>query len=449
MQKLFTSFFIIAAMLFSLASCTNMSGKDAAPNTVNAIPKLLDNPLTTGSDIEWENILTSYDKAIATLNQNPAALDQYIVLAQVFITEARLTGNSGYYNDAAIKMLDKVLTDENKNDEIVFQALTLKSGVLLSMHQFTDALATANTAYAISTHNAQLLGALVDAHVELGNYTEAVKYCDMMMQLRPDIRSYSRVSYLRQIHGDNAGAIEAMKMAVESGLPGAESTEWARVVLGDLLIMTGDLKNAEICYTTADGLRNNYAYAKAGLGRLAKAKGDYKTAIDYTEQAIAIMSDVAFVNQLGDLYALKGDKQKAGEIRADVMDLLKDAEKEQNKNDASIKHNGARELAMAYMQNGKLADAYTFAKKDLVTRQSNIDANELAAWTAYLNKDYKQAKMYAEKMMATNSKNPVTMYKAGIILKKNGDNEKGTTLINEATAMQANIASQVNTAITY
>ena len=104
---------------------------------------------------------------------------------------------------------------------------------------------------------------------------------------------------------------------------------------------------------------------------------------------------------------------------------------------------------MAYMQNGKLADAYTFAKKDLVTRQSNIDANELAAWTAYLNKDYKQAKMYAEKMMATNSKNPVTMYKAGIILKKNGDNEKGTTLINEATAMQANIASQVNTAITY
>jgi tetratricopeptide (TPR) repeat protein len=195
-------------------------------------------------------------------------------------------------------MLDKVLTDENKNDEIVFQALTLKSGVLLSMHQFTDALATANTAYAISTHNAQLLGALVDAHVELGNYTEAVKYCDMMMQLRPDIRSYSRVSYLRQIHGDNAGAIEAMKMAVESGLPGAESTEWARVVLGDLLIMTGDLKNAEICYTTADGLRNNYAYAKAGLGRLAKAKGDYKNPqLTTLNRAIAIMSDVAFVNQ--------------------------------------------------------------------------------------------------------------------------------------------------------
>lgn len=110
------------------------------------------------------------------------------------------------------------------------------------MHQFEDALTAANAAYAISNHNAQLLGALVDANVELGNYAKAVEYCDMMMQLRPDIRSYSRVSYLRQIYGDNAGAIDAMKMAVESGLPGAESTEWARVILGDLLLMNGDLK---------------------------------------------------------------------------------------------------------------------------------------------------------------------------------------------------------------
>ncbi|MBK7442666.1 MAG: hypothetical protein IPI65_14400 [Bacteroidetes bacterium] len=52
------------------------------------------------------------------------------------------------------------------------------------MHQFEDALTAANAAYAISNHNAQLLGALVDANVELGNYAKAVEYCDMMMQLR-------------------------------------------------------------------------------------------------------------------------------------------------------------------------------------------------------------------------------------------------------------------------
>ena len=53
-----------------------------------------------------------------------------------------------------------------------------------------------------------------------------------MVDIRPDIRSYSRVSYLREIYGDYPGAIEAMKMAVDAGVAGDEATEWARIQLG-------------------------------------------------------------------------------------------------------------------------------------------------------------------------------------------------------------------------
>ena len=447
MQKQIFTLLFVAATLFTSQSCSNMSGKNTETSMNSAIPALLDNPLTSGKVEEWEELLTNYDKAVAGLQKNPDALDQYIVLAQVFITEARLTGNNSYYNQAAVKMLDNILSSEKKDKDLEFQALTLKSGVLLSMHQFEDALTAANAAYAISNHNAQLLGALVDANVELGNYAKAVEYCDMMMQLRPDIRSYSRVSYLRQIYGDNAGAIDAMKMAVESGLPGAESTEWARVILGDLLLMNGDLKNAEICYSTADGLRENYAYAKAGMGRLEKAKKNYDAAIQYTEAAITIMSDVSFVNQLADIYALKGNTEKAAEIRDDVLDILKDGEKEQNKSDVAIKHNGARELAYAYMQNDKLEDAYTFAKKDISTRPENIDANELAAWIAYLSGDYSAAKTYADNMLKTKVKNPATLYKAGMIYKQSGNGAMAETLMQEAVALNPNVAAQINTLI--
>jgi len=443
MQKQLFTFIIIAATLFGAQSCSNMSGKNTESSLESAIPKLLDNPLTTGTDVEWEALLTNYDKAVATLQANPDALDQYLLLAQVFITEARLTGNGNYYHQAAVKMLDKVLSSDKKDSNLEFQALTFKSGVLLSMHQFQAALDAANAAFKLSNHNAQLLGALVDANVELGNYTEAVKYCDMMMQLRPDIRSYSRVSYLRQIHGDNTGAIEAMKMAVEAGMPGAESTEWARIVLGDLLLMTGDLKNAEICYSTADGLRNNYAYAKAGLGRLEKVKKNYDAAIKHTESAITIMTDVAFINQLADIYALKGDKEKAEEIRKDVLEILKDAEKEGNKSDAKIKHNAAREMAEAYLHTGKYDDAIKFAKQDLSYRPANIDANELVAWAAYLNQDYSTAKMYADKMLNTKTKNPATLYKASMIYKKSGNSTDADKMMQEALSMNPAIAGQI------
>lgn len=75
---------------------------------------------------------------------------------------------------------------------------------------------------------------LVDANVELGNYARSVEMADKMVSIRPDIRSYSRISYLREIHGQVPGAIEAMKLAVSAGYPGMEQTEWARLTLGRL-----------------------------------------------------------------------------------------------------------------------------------------------------------------------------------------------------------------------
>jgi hypothetical protein len=54
---------------------------------------------------------------------------------------------------------------------------------------------------------------LVDGNVEMGNYATAIEEADKMISIRPDIRSYSRASYLREIHGDYPGAIDAMKLA--------------------------------------------------------------------------------------------------------------------------------------------------------------------------------------------------------------------------------------------
>jgi len=442
-MKKYLFILILIAGIITAQSCSKINGENSNTNSESSIPELLSINTNVGLETEREALLTAYDKAILTLKTNPQNLKAYLTLAQVFITEARLSGNTGYYNVAAVKMIDHVLEQKSTDKDINFEALTLKAGVLLSMHQFKDALDVANAAYKISEHNAQILGALVDANVELGNYAVAVQYCDKMVQLRPDIRSYSRVSYLRQIHGDNAGAIEAMKMAVEAGLPGAESTEWARVVLGDLLLMTGDINNATICYETALGLRKNYPYAEAGLGRLEKTKKNYAEAIKHTENAINTLTDVAFVNQLAEIYALKGDNEKAEEIYEDVVDLLEKGEKEQNKEDALVKHNGSRELASAYSHTNELGKALKNAQEDLALRPLNNDANELIAWIYYLDGDYTNAKMHADKMLSTNTKNPTTLYKAGLIYTKSGDTEKGKMLIAEAKEINVSISESL------
>jgi len=79
----------------------------------------------------------------------------------------------------------------------------------------------------------------------MGNYDTAVDKADKMVSIRPDLRSYSRISYLREIHGDNTGAIDAMKLAVDAGAAGDEATEWARIQLAKLYEHTGQLKYAK------------------------------------------------------------------------------------------------------------------------------------------------------------------------------------------------------------
>src|SRR5579872_2260342 len=273
---------LLAGSSMYLSSCSNDKDK---------IPVLLERKKAIGPDDEKATMKTAYDKAIAALRKDPDDLQQYINLAAAFISEGRVTGNNAYYSNAAIKMLDKVTESTTGNKDLVFQSLSLRSAILLNMHQFKDALDAANKGVAINGYNSGIFGALVDANVEMGKYDEAVKDCDKMISIRPDLRSYSRASYLRQIYGQNAGAIEAMKMAVEAGMPGAESTEWARTKLGDLYLDNGNVDSASIIYRTSLVYRPNYAFALIGMARADKAKKDYDGAIGYTKNAIQVLSE--------------------------------------------------------------------------------------------------------------------------------------------------------------
>ncbi len=263
-----------------------------------------------------------------------------------------------------------------------------------------------------------------------------------MLSIRPDLRSYSRASYLRQIHGQTKGAIQAMTMAVEAGVPGEESTEWARTNLGDLYLNSGNTDSAAIIYRTSLVYRPGYPYALIGLAKAEKARKNYDVAIGHTKDAIKVLGDGAFVSLLADLYELKGDNTKALEIRKDLVRLLEDGEKEQKKN-AIATHNTSRELATAYMNAGELDKAVKYAKTDLAMRPDNIDANELAAWIYFLKGDYADAKVHADKMLATNTANANTLYKAGAIYLKSGELNKGNEYIARAISINPNLDQRI------
>ena len=394
----------------------------------------------SGNSQEWVSMKSSATSLAASIKKNPQDEKSLLALAALFIQEARVTGNYVYYDMAAMKYINTVLAKDSTN----FTALIYKSLIYLSQHHFADGLATAEKAQKINPYNAFVYGIIVDGNVEMGKYDSAVQNSDKMVSIRPDLRSYSRISYLREIYGDYPGSIEAMKMAVQAGAPGDEATEWSRVQLGHLYENTGELKYAEMHYTIALQERPNYAYALAGMARIALASKDYKKAIAYYLQADSLVNDYAFKEELVDVYQLSGDKEKADAISKQVIDgMSKDAQL--GNSNESIGHYADRELAYAYLKINNYDKALEHALLEYNRRPDNIDVNETVAWVYYKKGDFVKAMSYINTALKTHCKNPTLLSRAGLIYARAGQKDLARQTLQDALKNNPNISASLKT----
>ena len=119
-----------------------------------------------------------------------------------------------------------------------YNALKLRAKLQLTNHQFAEALETARRAQTFRDDDHDVWGMITDALVETGDLAGAVRAAQRMVDLRPDSSAYARISYLRELHGDTEGAIQAMTLAVKAANPNdPEGLEWYRAQL--LALRTG------------------------------------------------------------------------------------------------------------------------------------------------------------------------------------------------------------------
>ena len=245
----------VAASAFMLTRITKPGSKNET-----VYKELLPRKTSLAYAAEWAVVKNNVDALIRKIDENPSDIKSLLALTAQYIQEGRNTGNSNYYNEAALKCINTVLEKDAKS----FEALTFKATIFLAQHRFAEGLQIATQVQQLYPYNAYVYGLLVDGYVESGKYKEAIEAADKMILIRPDNRSYARIAYLREIHGDIAGAIEAMKMAVDAGAPGDENTEWCRVQLGKLFEKAGKISDAKMHYTISADNRHNYPFALAG-----------------------------------------------------------------------------------------------------------------------------------------------------------------------------------------
>ncbi|MDX1936217.1 MAG: hypothetical protein SFU21_03845 [Flavihumibacter sp.] len=368
---------------------------------------------------EWKAIQLQYNALSKELETSPDNEKRLLELASLYINEGRITGNNSYYDIAAMQLVNQVLNKTPNH----FDALNYKALLLLSQHHFSEALAVAQQAQRIFSYNAFLYGTITDSQVELGQYTAAVISADSMIAIRPDLRSYSRVAYLREIHGDTAGAIAAMKLAVDAGLPGNEATEWCRVQLGKLYEQTGNLSYASMHYTIALEKRPYYAPAYAGLARVAFAKNETSQAIALLKQADSLLADLSLKEELAAVYLATGNTQAHQQLYKNVIDEMERAAAMAAKSD-SAGHYSDKEMSYAYAELNQLDKALFHATQEYNRRPNNIDVNENMAWIYFKRGETAKAITHIERALITGSKNPLLLCRAALIYAAAGNKLK-------------------------
>src|SRR5215471_9600218 len=146
----------------------------------------------------------SMAQASKLIEKNPKDFEAYNALALALSRRARETSDVKFYAQAE-ETLQKSFEISPSN----FDGQRIHVWLLLGKHEFADALEAAKKLNQRMPDDVMTYGFLTDANVELGNYKDAEKAAQWMLDLKPgNMPGLTRAAYLRELFGDVDGSLE-------------------------------------------------------------------------------------------------------------------------------------------------------------------------------------------------------------------------------------------------
>ncbi|MBC8102610.1 MAG: hypothetical protein H7Z41_08490, partial [Cytophagales bacterium] len=181
-------------------------------------------PSPTATDLKGADREIAKWKASTT--QNPTDATRWVSLGDALMQKARESANHQYYDLAERAYNQSLILYPRKSE-----AMTGLAWVNGGRHEFTKSIEWAKKAIAINGRDEAPYGLIGDAQIELGDYKGAYESYQKMLDIRPNLASYSRGATLLYLTGDTRKGMWLMTKAIKAGGAYNENAAWCNAKL--------------------------------------------------------------------------------------------------------------------------------------------------------------------------------------------------------------------------
>jgi tetratricopeptide (TPR) repeat protein len=351
-----------------------------------------------------------------SLAKRPEQVANWLELGEAWIQKARDLQRPTLYANAGACASRAIALDPSNR-----AALELQGLVLMNDHRFAEASELMKRVVAASPEKPVAWGTLSDALLELGNIRGAVDAAQRMMDLKPNLPSYSRAAHLQWLHADLQPARESVRLAIDAGNGSMdrEPRAWVIVQAAMMFWNEGDYDGALAGCDQALSELPNFAPALVCKGRILIGRGDGKAAEPLLAQAYKSIPLIETGWLLGDARESIGDEAGAQQVWAEIE-----------------KRGAADPRTLALFLATKNLDVQRAVQLAIDERKTRDDqyTEDVAAWALYRAGHISEALAASEKATALGTRDARLWYHRGAILLASGDT-RGRELVQKALAL--------------
>jgi tetratricopeptide (TPR) repeat protein len=401
--------FAIIPSVFGLLACSR--GNSAAATTMSPACSIA---LASQAGRHSSSGITRLQQEARSTANPRHVLEQ---LGWTLVDASRHTNDPGYY-----KLAEQTALCLEAKYPGSPEGLLLRGHVLHSQHRFREAEEVAQKL--IKVRKAPFdYGLLGDVLMEQGRLRDAVAAYQNMLDLKPNLQSYSRAAHIRWLKGDLAGARVLIQMAASAGSSQeAEPTAWAYTRMALYELQAGSRATARAATHAALALEPDYAPALLSRGRLLLDDGNTVEAIESLQRAAKLNPLPEYHWVLAEALHAAGRNDEAAPVEKQIL--------ERGASD------DPRTFAL-YLATRKeqVATAVKLANDELANR-ADVFTLDALAWALSASGRVEEAYSTMKKALAEGTQDARLFYHAGIIFEDVGQKEEGKRWLTKAAGIR-------------